>query len=111
MGEPEQTRSRKQEHVDIILKEDVRARANAWDDITLVHEALRRDGRSLYLAPDAIVYHDKRYRLGETLVRSFHLARSYAALRIEGGDLDRVVPPARIVTCCDWTPVRKSFTN
>ena len=52
---------------------------------SVVHEALRRDGRSLYLAPGAIVYHDKRYRLGETLMRSFHLARSYAALRIEGG--------------------------
>src|SRR5438552_105482 len=38
--EASQTRSRKQEHVDIILKEDVRAKANAWDDITLVHEAL-----------------------------------------------------------------------
>lgn len=38
--EASQTRSRKQEHVDIILTEDVRARLNAWDDITLVHEAV-----------------------------------------------------------------------
>lgn len=38
--EASQTRSRKQEHVDIILKEDVRARRNAWDDITLLHEAV-----------------------------------------------------------------------
>lgn len=38
--EASQTRSRKQDHVDIILKEDVRARQNAWDDIQLVHEAL-----------------------------------------------------------------------
>ncbi|MFA5860119.1 MAG: type 2 isopentenyl-diphosphate Delta-isomerase [Candidatus Thermoplasmatota archaeon] len=38
--EAAQTRSRKQDHVDIILKEDVRARVNAWDDISLVHEAL-----------------------------------------------------------------------
>src|SRR5581483_1251788 len=39
MGEPEQTRSRKQEHVDIILGQDVRARENAWDDVRLLHEA------------------------------------------------------------------------
>lgn len=38
--EASQTRSRKQEHVDIILKEDVRARQNAWDDLRLVHEAV-----------------------------------------------------------------------
>ncbi|MHB8604251.1 MAG: type 2 isopentenyl-diphosphate Delta-isomerase [Thermoplasmatota archaeon] len=38
--EAHQTRSRKAEHVDIILKEDVQARVNAWDDVTLVHEAL-----------------------------------------------------------------------
>lgn len=38
--EASQTRSRKQDHVDIILKEDVRARLNAWDEITLLHEAL-----------------------------------------------------------------------
>ena len=38
--EPAQTRSRKQDHVDIILSEDVRARANLWDEITLAHEAL-----------------------------------------------------------------------
>lgn len=35
-----QTRSRKKDHVDIILKEDVRARANAWDDVSLLHEAV-----------------------------------------------------------------------
>jgi isopentenyl-diphosphate delta-isomerase len=38
--EASQTRSRKEDHVDIILKEDVRARANAWDDVKLAHEAL-----------------------------------------------------------------------
>lgn len=34
------TRSRKKDHVDIILEKDVRARANAWDDVHLLHEAL-----------------------------------------------------------------------
>ena len=38
--EPDQTRSRKKDHVDIILKEDVNARRNAWDDVHLVHEAV-----------------------------------------------------------------------
>lgn len=35
-----QTKSRKAEHVDIVLHGDVKARVNAWDDVALVHEAL-----------------------------------------------------------------------
>ncbi|HEX2021206.1 MAG TPA: type 2 isopentenyl-diphosphate Delta-isomerase [Candidatus Thermoplasmatota archaeon] len=38
--EASQTRSRKKEHVDIILKEDVRARQNAWDDVSILHDAI-----------------------------------------------------------------------
>lgn len=38
--EEDQTVSRKGDHVDIILNQDVQARVNAWDDITLLHEAL-----------------------------------------------------------------------
>lgn len=38
--EGRRTESRKKDHVDIILKEDVRARVNAWDDVALAHEAL-----------------------------------------------------------------------
>ncbi|MBI4392640.1 MAG: type 2 isopentenyl-diphosphate Delta-isomerase [Euryarchaeota archaeon] len=34
------TQSRKKDHVDIILKEDVRARWDSWDDVFLVHEPL-----------------------------------------------------------------------
>ncbi|MHB8587102.1 MAG: type 2 isopentenyl-diphosphate Delta-isomerase [Thermoplasmatota archaeon] len=34
------TTSRKQDHVDAVLREDVRARHNAWGDLTFVHEAL-----------------------------------------------------------------------
>ncbi|HWG91051.1 MAG TPA: type 2 isopentenyl-diphosphate Delta-isomerase [Candidatus Thermoplasmatota archaeon] len=39
-AEGEQTQSRKKDHVDIVLKEDVRARRNAWDDVQLMHEAV-----------------------------------------------------------------------
>lgn len=35
-----QTRSRKKDHVDIILEKDVRARMNAWDDVHILHEAV-----------------------------------------------------------------------
>jgi isopentenyl-diphosphate delta-isomerase len=38
-SEGDQTRSRKKDHVDIILQKDVRARENAWDDVRLLHEA------------------------------------------------------------------------
>lgn len=38
--EPAQTRSRKKDHVDIILEKDVRARVNAWDDVRIVHDAV-----------------------------------------------------------------------
>ena len=34
------TVSRKGDHVDIILEEDVQAKRNAWDEITLLHEAI-----------------------------------------------------------------------
>jgi len=37
-GDP--TVSRKGDHIDIILGQDVRARVNGWDDVHLVHEAL-----------------------------------------------------------------------
>lgn len=37
--EARQTKSRKAEHVDIVLGGDVKARYNAWDDVHLVHEA------------------------------------------------------------------------
>ncbi len=36
----DQTVSRKGDHVDIILSQDVQARVNAWDDVVLLHEAL-----------------------------------------------------------------------
>jgi isopentenyl-diphosphate delta-isomerase len=39
MGE-EETVSRKGDHVDIILEDDVDAKHNAWNDLSLVHEAL-----------------------------------------------------------------------
>lgn len=38
--EGSQTQSRKKDHVDAVLTQDVRARHNAWDDLAFVHEAL-----------------------------------------------------------------------
>ncbi len=40
MSEDEQTVSRKGDHVDIILDDNVQAKRNAWNDLSLVHEAL-----------------------------------------------------------------------
>jgi len=52
---------------------------------TAVHEALAERGEALYLAPAALVIHDRRYPLGEALARCYHSARSYAARRVRGG--------------------------
>src|SRR2546430_16595940 len=40
MVEPSKTEQRKAEHVNIILKENVSAEYNYWNDIHLVHDAL-----------------------------------------------------------------------
>lgn len=38
--EAQRTTSRKEDHVNAVLREDVQARHNAWEDLVLVHEAL-----------------------------------------------------------------------
>lgn len=43
--DPDATVSRKGDHVDIILEDDVDARRNAWNDLSLVHEALPETDR------------------------------------------------------------------
>jgi isopentenyl-diphosphate delta-isomerase len=40
VSDEDETVSRKGDHVDIILEDDVQAKHNAWNDLTLVHEAL-----------------------------------------------------------------------
>lgn len=47
-----------------------------------VHDKLQKQGHALYLAPSAIVYHNKNYFLHGALTQSYHHARAYAAKRI-----------------------------
>jgi GT2 family glycosyltransferase len=48
-----------------------------------LHEALRRRGVTLRLAPRAVVYQTKRYSLRETLVSVYYLGRGYASRRVQ----------------------------
>jgi hypothetical protein len=58
----------------------------------LINEDLKRSGHILHLAPAAIVYHDKHYRLSQALANCYHLARSYAGQRIAGASpLRRII--------------------
>lgn len=50
---------------------------------TRVHEALRESGSRLYFAPDALVYHVKRYGSREALAQAFHLGRSFGGSRFQ----------------------------
>ena len=56
---------------------------------TSVNEALAQRGVALYLAPAAVVIHDRRYGFAEALARCYHSARSYAARRVRGGPSSR----------------------
>lgn len=56
---------------------------------TFIHEELRRRGHTLYLAPEAKVYHFKQYAFGKTLRRCFSHGRSFAGLRIQEASLGR----------------------
>jgi GT2 family glycosyltransferase len=49
---------------------------------TFVHEELKKRGYCLWLAPSAIVYHQKRYEARHALAQCFHHARSFAGKRI-----------------------------
>jgi GT2 family glycosyltransferase len=49
---------------------------------TFVNEHLKEQGYELYLQPAAIVYHQKKYQLGEAFKQCYHLARSFAARRV-----------------------------
>jgi len=47
-----------------------------------LHERLRGQGRTLYFAPDAVVYHTMNYRPTDVLVQTFHHGRHYAGRRV-----------------------------
>lgn len=47
-----------------------------------LHERLRGQGRTLYMAPDAVVYHTMNYRVGDVLVQTYHHGRHYAGRRV-----------------------------
>ena len=54
-----------------------------WE--TFAHEALQARGFALYFVPSAVVYHQKRYRLGALIEQFFHMARAFAARRAARG--------------------------
>lgn len=58
----------------------------------VVHDELLRLGYSLYLAPAAVVHHNKEYSLPFALTQAFHHARTYGAKRISGA-----VPAKRLM--------------
>jgi hypothetical protein len=47
-----------------------------------LHEWLRGQGRILYMAPDAVVYHTQTYQVGKVFVQAFHHGRHYAGRRV-----------------------------
>lgn len=49
---------------------------------TIVHDEIKNHGYELYLAPSAVVYHNKNYDFQKTVFRFFHQARSFAARRV-----------------------------
>ena len=51
---------------------------------TFVNMELANNGVKLYLAPDAIVYHNKSYRLHEAVVKCYHSGRSFGGMRVSG---------------------------
>lgn len=54
---------------------------------TFVNQALKQKGHTLYLTPNALVVHNKKYRFSEALKQCFHLARSFAGKRIRSRNL------------------------
>ncbi|HXI19843.1 MAG TPA: hypothetical protein VNH46_02080, partial [Gemmatimonadales bacterium] len=57
-------------------------RAGRWENH--LHDALRRDGVTLYQHPEIVVGHKKHYTVGEYLSQRYLYARSYAGARVAG---------------------------
>ena len=51
------------------------------------HGELLRRGCRLYLTPALVVYNQKSHRIGQAVFQAYHLARSYAAKRVEHAGL------------------------
>jgi len=51
---------------------------------TFVNKELKQRGHELYLAPSAIVFHNKNYDFKKTVLEFYHQARSFAAQRVAG---------------------------
>jgi glycosyltransferase involved in cell wall biosynthesis len=49
---------------------------------TVINETLKHQNHELYLAPSAIVYHNKTYNFKKTIFQFYHQSRSYAAQRV-----------------------------
>ena len=76
---------------------------------TFINEELQKRGYDLYLAPSAIIYHNKAYRLKGAIIDSYHHGRLFASRRVANvrfairafrGLLSAVLPvllPGRIV--------------
>ncbi len=67
---------------EILEKVKVKYKDGFYEEI--VHDELKRHGYSLYLAPSAVVHHNKKYSLSFALTQAFHHARTYGAKRISG---------------------------
>jgi glycosyltransferase involved in cell wall biosynthesis len=68
-----------------------------------IHAELARRDERPYMAPEAIVYHQKRYSLREAFVSVYYLGRGYAGRRVESAS--RVVRFARAASCVVLPPV------
>jgi len=60
-----------------------------WE--SFAHAELHARGFELYFLPSAVVYHQKRYRLGALIDQFFHMARAFAAKRAAHGSRARRV--------------------
>jgi hypothetical protein len=53
------------------------------------HGELARREHRLYLTPALVVYHRKRYTTKGAVAQAYHLARNFAAKRVQGSPLPR----------------------
>lgn len=67
---------------EILEKVKVQYKDGFYEEI--VHRELQRHGHSLYLAPAAVVHHNKEYSLSFALTQAFQHARTYGAKRVAG---------------------------